>query len=720
MGTKTTTKPKTGTKTTTKPKTGTKKSTTKKKSAAKKNLVIVESPAKAKTIEKYLGRSYKVVASVGHIRDLKKSSMSIDFDNNYEPQYINIRGKGPLINSLKKEAKAAKNVYLASDPDREGEAISWHLSHILGLDPKDKNRVVFNEITKDAVKNAFVEPRQIDMNLVDSQQARRVLDRIVGYSISPILWKKVKKGLSAGRVQSVALKLIIDRENEIKAFVPEEYWSIDGLFKKGTKKFQASFYGLDGKKMKLSNNDDVKAVLAKLKGDDFLVSKVEKKERRRNAPLPYTTSSLQQDAANKINFRTRKTMMVAQQLYEGIHLGENGTQGLITYMRTDSTRISPVAQNDAAQFISNRFGANYSKHGNRVKNTSGAQDAHEAIRPSSVNHTPEAIAKYLNKDQLKLYTLIWNRFVASQMTAAVFDTVKVNLEQNGVLFVANGSQMKFDGYMTVYNDSDKNKMLPEMEEGETVKKVSTSPEQHFTQPPARYSEATLIKTLEENGVGRPSTYAPTLEVIQRRYYVKLSAKRFEPTELGEIVNKLIVEFFPDIVDVAFTAEMEGKLDQVEIGEEEWQHVIDQFYQPFVKELNKAESEIEKIQIKDEPAGFDCDVCGHPMVIKLGRFGKFYACSNFPECRNTKAITKEIGVTCPICHKGQVIERKTKRNRIFYGCDRYPECDFTSWDLPVGRDCPKSGDYLVEKKVRGGGKQVVCSNETCDYKEEKIK
>lgn len=709
-----------GTKTTTKPKTGTKKSTTKKKSAAKKNLVIVESPAKAKTIEKYLGRSYKVVASVGHIRDLKKSSMSIDFDNNYEPQYINIRGKGPLINSLKKEAKAAKKVYLASDPDREGEAISWHLSHILGLDPEDKNRVVFNEITKDAVKNAFVEPRQIDMNLVDSQQARRVLDRIVGYSISPILWKKVKKGLSAGRVQSVALKLIIDRENEIKAFVPEEYWSIDGLFKKGTKKFQASFYGLDGKKMKLSNNDDVKAVLAKLKGDDFLVSKVEKKERRRNAPLPYTTSSLQQDAANKINFRTRKTMMVAQQLYEGIHLGENGTQGLITYMRTDSTRISPVAQNDAAQFISNRFGANYSKHGNRVKNTSGAQDAHEAIRPSSVNHTPEAIAKYLNKDQLKLYTLIWNRFVASQMTAAVFDTVKVNLEQNGVLFVANGSQMKFDGYMTVYNDSDKNKMLPEMEEGETVKKVSTSPEQHFTQPPARYSEATLIKTLEENGVGRPSTYAPTLEVIQRRYYVKLSAKRFEPTELGEIVNKLIVEFFPDIVDVAFTAEMEGKLDQVEIGEEEWQHVIDQFYQPFVKELNKAESEIEKIQIKDEPAGFDCDVCGHPMVIKLGRFGKFYACSNFPECRNTKAITKEIGVTCPICHKGQVIERKTKRNRIFYGCDRYPECDFTSWDLPVGRDCPKSGDYLVEKKVRGGGKQVVCSNETCDYKEEKIK
>lgn len=708
------------TKTATKSKQETKRSATKKKSAAaKKNLVIVESPAKAKTIEKYLGRQYKVVASVGHIRDLKKSSMSIDFDNHCEPQYINIRGKGPLINALKKEAKNAKKVYLASDPDREGEAISWHLSHILGLDPDDNNRVVFNEITKDAVKEAFEGPRKIDMDLVDSQQARRVLDRIVGYSISPILWKKVKKGLSAGRVQSVALKLIIDREHEIKAFVPKEYWSIDGLFKKGTKKFQASFYGLNGKKMKLNTNDDVKFILSQLSSDDFMVSKVEKKERRRHAPLPYTTSSLQQDAANKINFRTRKTMMVAQQLYEGISLGPNGTQGLITYMRTDSTRISPVAQNDAAGFIVERFGSQYSKHGNRVKNATGAQDAHEAIRPSNVNHTPEAIAKFLDKDQLKLYTLIWNRFVASQMTAAVFDTVKVNLEQNGVLFVANGSQMKFDGYMAVYNDSDKSKMLPEMTEGEVVKKVTLTPEQHFTQPPARYSEASLIKILEENGVGRPSTYAPTLDVIQRRYYVKLAAKRFEPTELGEIVNQLIVEFFPDIVDVKFTADMEDKLDQIEIGKEAWQNVIDQFYKPFVKELTKAETEIEKIQIKDEPAGFDCELCGHPMVVKLGRFGKFYACSNFPECHHTKAITKEIGVSCPACQQGQVIERKTKRNRIFYGCDRYPECDFTSWDLPVGRSCPKSGDYLVEKKIRGG-KQVVCSNEVCDYKEEIVK
>ncbi|OHY30433.1 DNA topoisomerase I [Streptococcus parauberis] len=709
------------TKTTSKAKTTSKKATSKKKTTSpKKYLIIVESPAKAKTIEKYLGRNYKVVASVGHIRDLKKSSMSIDFENNYEPEYINIRGKGPLINSLKKEAKNAKQVFLASDPDREGEAISWHLSHILGLNLEDKNRVVFNEITKDAVKNAFVEPRQVDMNLVDSQQARRVLDRIVGYSISPILWKKVKKGLSAGRVQSVALKLIIDRENEIKAFKPEEYWTIDSLFKKGTKKFQASFYGVDGKKVKLNTNEEVKDVLSRIKNDDFTVEKVEKKERRRNAPLPYTTSSLQQDAANKINFRTRKTMMIAQNLYEGINLGSQGTQGLITYMRTDSTRISPSAQNEAATFISNRFGSKYSKHGSRIKNASGAQDAHEAIRPSNVNHTPESIAKHLNKDQLKLYTLIWNRFVASQMTAAIFDTVKVTLEQNKVTFVANGSQIKFDGYMAVYNDSDKNKMLPEMTESETVKRESSSPEQHFTQPPARYSEATLIKTLEENGVGRPSTYAPTLEVIQRRYYVKLAAKRFEPTELGEIVNKLIVEFFPNIVDVAFTASMEAELDQVEEGQVKWQTVIDHFYKPFSNDLVKAEDEIEKIQIKDEPAGFDCDLCGHPMVIKLGRFGKFYACSNFPDCRNTKAITKEIGVTCPICQKGQVIERKTKRNRIFYGCDRYPECDFTSWDIPVGRTCPKSGDYLVEKKIRGGGKQVVCSSETCDYKEEKVK
>lgn len=695
-----------------------KKKTVSKKTAGQKNLVIVESPAKAKTIEKYLGRNYKVVASVGHIRDLKKSTMSIDFENNYEPQYINIRGKGDLINSLKKEAKNAKKVFLASDPDREGEAISWHLAHILNLDESEANRVVFNEITKDAVKNAFKEPRTINQDLVDAQQARRVLDRIVGYSISPILWKKVKKGLSAGRVQSVALKLIIDRENEINNFKPEEYWTIDSTFKKGNKKFQASFYGLDGKKVKLQTNDQVKEVLARIQSDDFNVDQVERKERKRNAPLPYTTSTMQMDAANKLNFRTRKTMMVAQQLYEGVSLGTGGAQGLITYMRTDSTRISPIAQAQAADFITDKFGEKYSKHGSRVKNVSGAQDAHEAIRPSNVQLTPDSIAKYLDKDQLKLYTLVWNRFVASQMTAAIFDTMNVRIGQNGVIFTANGSQIKFDGYMAVYNDSDKNKMLPEMEQGDTVTRTSSNPEQHFTQPPARYSEASLIKTLEENGVGRPSTYAPTIETIQKRYYVKLASKRFEPTELGEIVNKLIVEFFPDIVNVTFTAEMEQKLDDVEIGKEQWQKVIDGFYQPFKLELAKAESQMEKIQIKDEPAGFDCDVCGQPMVIKLGKYGKFYACSNFPDCRNTKQIVKAIGVTCPLCQEGQVIERKSKRNRIFYGCDRYPACEFTSWDKPVGRSCPKCDHYLVEKKVRGGGKQVVCPNE--DYEEEKVK
>ena len=703
-----------------KTKTTSKKKVTRKKVTPGKNLVIVESPAKAKTIEKYLGRNYKVVASVGHIRDLKKSSMSVDIEHDYEPQYINIRGKAPLINSLKKEAKAAKAVYLASDPDREGEAISWHLAHILDLPLEEKNRVVFNEITKDAVKNAFKEPRQIDVDLVDAQQARRVLDRLVGYSISPILWKKVKKGLSAGRVQSIALKLIVDRENEINAFIPQEYWTIDGEFKKGTKKFKASFWGIDGKKRALDNNEDIIEVMQRLDGPDFNVDKVERKERRRNAPLPYTTSSMQQDAANKINFRTRKTMMVAQQLYEGLTLGSQGHQGLITYMRTDSTRISPVAQNAAHNYIADKFGEKYSKHGSKVKNAASAQDAHEAIRPSNVFNTPELIAKYLDKDQLKLYTLIWNRFVASQMTAAVFDTMKVNLSQNGVTFVANGSQVKFDGYLIIYNDSDKSNMLPEMEENETVKKVSTKPEQHFTQPPARYSEATLIKTLEENGVGRPSTYAPTLETIQKRYYVRLVTKRFEPTELGEIVNKLIVEFFPNIVNTEFTAEMEKDLDEVEEGKRKWVEVVDQFYKPFAKELNNAEEGMEKIQIKDEPAGFNCDVCGSPMVIKLGRFGKFYACSNFPDCRNTKAIVKDIGVKCPICHEGNIIERKTKKNRLFYGCDRYPDCDFTSWDKPIGRDCPKSGDFLVEKKVRGGGKQVVCSNTECDYQEEKQK
>lgn len=687
---------------------------------AYKYLVIVESPAKAKTIEKYLGRNYKVVASVGHVRDLPKSKMGIDVENNYEPHYISIRGKGDVIKGLKSAAKKAEKVYLASDPDREGEAIAWHLAYLLGLDLEDKNRVVFNEITKDAVKAAFKEPRSIDLSLVDAQQARRVLDRLVGYSISPILWRKVKKGLSAGRVQSVALKMIIDREKEIRAFIPEEYWSIDGNFQKAKKKFKASFWGIDGKKHKLPNAEAVQEITKRIDSKDFEVKKVEKKERKRNPAQPFTTSSMQQEAARKINFRTRKTMMVAQQLYEGIKLGKQGTVGLITYMRTDSTRISETAKGEAAEFIETTYGKEFAAHGSKAaKKAKGAQDAHEAIRPTSVMRTPDAMKEYLDKDQLKLYTLIWSRFVASQMTPAVLDTMKVTLEQNGVIFIANGSKVKFKGFMQVYVEGrddgkeEKDNILPDLEVGEIVKSMDIEPKQHFTQPPARYSEATLIRTLEENGVGRPSTYAPTLDTIQRRYYVKLNQKRFEPTELGEIVNTLIVDFFPQIVDTDFTAAMENDLDQVEAGKEDWIKVVDRFYQPFEKELEKAEEGIEKIQIKDEPAGFDCDLCGHPMVIKLGRYGKFYACSNFPDCRNTKPIIKEIGVECPVCHEGQVVERKSKKNRLFYGCSRYPDCDFTSWDKPVGRQCPKCGQYLVEKKIKGG-KQVVCING--DYEE----
>ena len=687
-----------------------------------KYLVIVESPAKAKTIEKYLGRNYKVVASVGHIRDLPKSKMGIDIENNYDPQYINIRGKGPVIKELKKYAKKAEKVYLAADPDREGEAIAWHLAHILELDLEDNNRVVFNEITKDAVKQAFKEPRKINVDLVDAQQARRILDRLVGYSISPLLWKKVKKGLSAGRVQSIALKMIIDREEEIRKFEPEEYWSITGNFVKGKTKFKGNFYGIDGKKLKLNNAEDVKAVTEKLTSRDYDITKVTKKERKRNPAVPFTTSSMQQEAARKLNFRTRKTMMVAQQLYEGIKLGKGqGTVGLITYMRTDSTRLSDTAKEDAYNFIVETYGKEYTAgEVKKQKNPQGAQDAHEAIRPSSVLRTPESIKEFLDKDQFKLYSLIWSRMVASQMAPAVLDTMRVDIEQNGVKFVANGSKIKFPGFTKVYIEGkddgkeEKENILPDLKEGENVKSADIEPKQHFTQPPARFSEATLINTLEENGVGRPSTYAPTLETIQRRYYVKLNARRFEPTELGEIVNTLVSEFFPQIIDVNFTAEMEKDLDKIAISQEKWVDVVDRFYKPFAKELEVAEKEIEKVQLKDEPAGFDCELCGNPMLIKLGKYGKFYACSNFPECRNTKAIVKKIGVTCPTCKKGDVIEKKTKKNRIFFGCDRYPECEFTSWDRPIGRDCPKCSNYLVQKKVRGG-QQILCSE--CDYKED---
>lgn len=684
---------------------------------AYKYLVIVESPAKGKTIEKYLGRNYKVVASLGHVRDLPKSRMGVDFDNNYEPDYITIRGKGPVLSDLKKFAKKAEKVYLAADPDREGEAIAWHIGHALKLDENEENRVIFNEITKEAVKDAFKSPRAINHDLVDAQQARRVLDRIVGYKISPILWNKVKSGLSAGRVQSVALKLIIDREKEIRNFIPEEYWSILGKFEKDKKKFEASFYGVDSKKADLPNQEAVSDILNKVnKENPWNVQKVVRSKRNRNPKKPFTTSTLQQEAANRLNFRTNKTMSVAQQLYEGVALQRNQSTGLITYMRTDSTRISNTARNEAIDFIDTEYGKEYIGVAKAPTNSAGAQDAHEAIRPTSVARTPDSIKKYLSKDQFRLYQLIWSRFVASQMKPAVYNTMRVDLEQNGVIFRANGSQLIFPGYQKAYKDTndEKDNILPDLEEGEQVKLINLDSKQHFTQPPARYSEATMVKALEENGVGRPSTYAPTLNTLRKRYYVTMKNRRFEPTELGEIVNNLITEYFPQIVDIKFTAGMEERLDEIEEGKQEWVKVIDDFFHPFNQRVEKAEEEMEEVEIKDEPAGFDCEKCGSPMVIKMGRYGKFYACSNFPECRNTKAILKKIGVTCPTCGKGEIVERKTKKNRIFYGCERYPDCEFSSWDKPVGRNCPKCEEYLVENRTRTQV-QVKCSN--CDYAEE---
>ncbi|QYU56899.1 type I DNA topoisomerase [Weissella confusa] len=662
-------------------------SKTKSKAKPKKNLVIVESPSKAKTIEKYLGSSYKVVASIGHIRDLPKSTMGVDIENNYEPKYINIRGKGDVIKGLKKEAKAAKHVYLASDPDREGEAIAWHLSHILDLDlDAGENRVVFNEITKDAVKDAFKQPRKINMDLVDAQQARRVLDRLVGYSISPILWKKVKKGLSAGRVQSVALGLVIARENEIQAFQPDEYWTLDSEFKKDKTKFKAVFYGVDGKKTELPDNDAVQDVMKRLdqKGD-FDITKVEAKERKRNPQPAFTTSTMQQTANTQLNFRTRKTMMAAQQLYEGINLGgKEGSVGLITYMRTDSTRISEIAKADASTFIHEEYGAEYAATKPvQGKQQEGAQDAHEAIRPTSVFRTPGSIKDKLTNDQFKLYQLIWSRFVASQMTPEILDTMAVTIEQNGVMFRANGSKTKFAGFTKAYPAAkEKDNKLPELAVGDLVQMAKTSPEQHFTQPPARYTEAALVKALEENGVGRPSTYAATIETIQKRGYVRIDAKKFVPTELGELVQNTVQEFFPDVTNIKFTAQVETDLDNVENGKENWVKVIDDFFKPFSQELEKAEVEMEKIVLKDRLAGFNCDVCGAPMLEKMGRYGKFYACSRFPDCRNTQTIVEEIGLGCPKCGIGQIVERKTKRGRTFYGCSRYPDCDFVSWDKPT--------------------------------------
>lgn len=684
-------------------------------------LVIVESPAKAKTIERYLGKKYKVKASIGHVRDLPRSQMGVSPENNYEPKYITIRGKGPVLQDLKSAAKKVKKVFLAADPDREGEAIAWHLATALNIDIQSDCRVVFNEITKDAIVESFKNPRPINMDLVDAQQTRRILDRLVGYNISPILWKKVKKGLSAGRVQSVALRMIIDRENEIKNFQPEEYWTIEGSFEKGKKTFDALYYGNGKEKIKLTNEEQVKSVLKNVKGTSFEVVNVSKKERKRNAAPAFTTSSLQQEAARKLNFRAKKTMMLAQQLYEGIDVGKKeGTVGLITYMRTDSTRISDTAKTEAVAYIESKYGKEFiSTELKQAKKASNAQDAHEAIRPTSTMRTPDELKAVLSRDQLRLYRLIWERFIASQMAPAVLDTVAVDLQNGDVLFRANGSQVKFAGFMKLYIEGtddqteETNKLLPEMEVGDQVKSLEIEPKQHFTQPPPRYSEARLVKTMEELGIGRPSTYAPTLDTIQRRGYVVLDAKRFMPTELGEIVHQLVLEFFPDIINIEFTAQMEQDLDDIEESGRQWKEVVHEFYKDFEVHVKYADEAMEKVVIKDEPAGEDCELCGSPMVFKLGRYGKFMACSNFPDCRNTKAIMKPIGVKCPSCETGEIVERKSKTKRLFYGCNQYPECEFVSWDKPISRPCPKCNALLVEKKIKKGV-QIQCTK--CDYEE----
>jgi DNA topoisomerase-1 len=692
-------------------------------------LVIVESPAKAKTIGKYLGKKYIVKASMGHVRDLPKSQLGVDVKEDFSPKYITIRGKGDVLKELRDHRKKVKAVYLADDPDREGEAIAWHLANVLEIDQSEACRVVFNEITKDAIKESFKHPRQINMDLVNAQQARRILDRLVGYQISPLLWKKVKKGLSAGRVQSVAVRLIVDRENEIRNFKPEEYWPVTALFQAEKQKFEAKFYGYrkgkDIEKTDLPNEQAVNALLDHVKGAEYKIIDVKKSERRRNPSPPFITSTLQQEAARKLNFRAGKTMSIAQQLYEGIDIGSEGTVGLITYMRTDSTRISPSAQAEAKEFILREYGDRfYPANARQYTAKEGAQDAHEAIRPTSVTLHPDKLKEYLSRDQLRLYRLIWERFVASQMAPAVLDTMTVDIQANDAVFRASGSKIKFPGFMTLYiegNDEGKDedeKFLPPLEEGQDLKEPKLDPKQHFTQPPPRYTEARLVKTMEELGIGRPSTYAPTLETIQKRGYVLLEEKRFVPTELGEIVVDMMKEFFPQIIDVEFTAHLEESLDGVEEGQVDWVKMLDDFYGEFEKDLKVAEEEMKHVTLQDEVSDVACEKCGRMMVYKHGRFGKFLACPGFPECRNAKPILKEVGVACPKCEGGHLVERRGKKRRVFYGCNNYPTCDFILWDRPVGKPCPECGQPLVSKKSgKGEAKEMwVCSGTECHHKE----
>ena len=688
---------------------------TQKMATANKTLVIVESPSKAKTIGKYLGSRYKVVASVGHVRDLPKSKIGIDIENDFEPQYIPIRGKGDLIKELKKEAKKASKVYLATDPDREGEAISWHLAYLLGIDPEEPCRIVFNEITKNTIKEAIKKPRKIDIGLVDAQQARRVLDRLVGYQISPILWRKVRKGLSAGRVQSAALKIICDREKEIQSFVPEEYWNISAEFKKG-KTFSAKLTEYKKKTIKIRNEEESNKILAKLEKGSFVVGAITEKERTRNPFAPFTTSSMQQEASTKLNFNTKKTMMVAQQLYEGVEIKGQGTVGLITYLRTDSVRISEDAKAAAKVYITEKYGKEYL--GNHVfsNKKKDIQDAHEAIRPSIIELAPDDIKDSLTNDQYKLYRLIWCRFIASQMAGAVFNNMQVDIENGDYTFRATGSKLLFDGYQKVYKsntEEDKDKLLPPIEEGEKLVLKSMSGEQNFTQPPSRFTEAGLVKKLEEDNIGRPSTYAPIVSTLSERKYVKREKKSLVPTELGFIVTGLMEEYFKEIVDVGFTASMEDQLDDVEMKHREWKSIVRDFYVPFSKDLEIADKAIEKVEIEPQLTGETCEICGKPMVLKVGRFGEFIACSGYPECKNTKPIVKKIDVACPKCGR-DIVARKSKRGRLFYGCSGYPECDQSFWNRPVNKKCPKCGSLLVEKKSRTG--DYACSNQECNYKE----
>ncbi|MCI9070865.1 type I DNA topoisomerase [Clostridium sp.] len=680
------------------------------------NLVIVESPAKAKTISKYLGKNYTVEASMGHVRDLPKSKLGVDIEDNFNPKYITIRGKGELIAKLKKAAKKADKIYLATDPDREGEAISWHLANILKISEDDTCRIVFNEITKSAVKESIKEARKINLNLVDAQQARRVLDRLVGYEISPILWKNVKWGLSAGRVQSAALKLICDKEEEIKAFEPKEYWTVDCILKKERKKFPIKLTKYENKKLEIKTEEEANKIIKDLEENDYKVHKVKKGSRLKNPLPPFTTSTLQQEASKKLNFMTKRTMSIAQALYEGVEVKGYGTVGLITYMRTDSVRVSEEAQGKAVDFIKQNYGEEYIPKAPRIyKGKKNIQDAHEAIRPSHIDITPEIAKSSLSAEQYKLYSLIWKRFIASQMSSCSLNTNSIDIINGEYLFKASGSTIKFDGFMKVYDytteDDENDVTLPILEEGEILSSVSVEGKQHFTQPPARYTEASFVKLLEEKGIGRPSTYVPTISTLLSREYVSREKKNLIPTELGFIVNNIMSDYFKQIVDVDFTADMERKLDYIEEGSEEWKGVVGEFFTPLKVAIDKAEKEISKVVIEDKVSDVPCDKCGRMMVIKRGRYGTFLACPGYPECHNAKPIVEELEVPCPKCG-GKILAKRSKKGKKFFGCSNYPNCDFVSWNEPIKEACSKCGSYMTAKYSKTKGKYAVCSNAEC--------